>query len=132
MLQTRERLTQGSQEHTEELYTLPVSIEALQTAPAPAPEQRFLPTQTKPLNAAKPPDPVFKGVSKGGKLLKQEKKDIYATHSDRQRLGVKGVIADNAAMDLRDESLSPEWKKSIMPYPFWACSCRNCPGCPSL
>ncbi|MDR1246635.1 MAG: hypothetical protein LBK57_06345 [Clostridiales Family XIII bacterium] len=105
----KDSFMQGTQESVEELRTAPVLIETQQTAPA-APEQRFLPTQTKPLSATNPPDPVFKGVSKGGKLLKQEKKDIYATHSDRQRLGVKGVIADNAAMDLRNESLSPELK----------------------
>ncbi|MDR1246148.1 MAG: hypothetical protein LBK57_03870 [Clostridiales Family XIII bacterium] len=123
MQRTKESLTQDARESVEIRQTAPVSIdaqqetfmsvEARQTASAEARAPQFLPTQTRPLSAAPPPDPVFKGASKGGKLLKQKKEDIYATHSDRQRLGVKGVIADNAAIDLRSKTLTRELRRIL-------------------
>jgi hypothetical protein len=122
MQRTRERVAPGAPENEEMQRQAPVSIEGQQQAPvsieaerqAPAAEaQQFLPTQTRPLNDTNPPDPVFKGAAKGGKLLRQKKEDIYATHSDRQRLGVKGVVADNAAMDLRDKSLPRELRRIL-------------------
>jgi hypothetical protein len=121
MQRTRESVAPGAPENEEMQRQAPVSIEG-QQAPAsieaerqaPAAEaQQFSPTQTRPLNDTKPPDPVFKGAAKGGKLLKQKKEDIYATHSDRQRLGIKGVVADSAAMDLRDESLPRELRRIL-------------------
>jgi GNAT superfamily N-acetyltransferase len=70
-------------------------------------------TRIKPLSKKTLPRSAFKGMSKGGTLLGQSKKAIYAAHSDSRILGIKGVLLHNAVSDMRDKS-HPRKLRSIL------------------
>lgn len=98
----------------------------------PAPQ--FLPTTMRPLSADPPPAALSKsteaGASKGEsktkpkieqekaapvqeQLLRQDEKDIHETYSDQQRMGIKGVVSDNAVQDMLDPNLSSKFKSIL-------------------
>ncbi|MDR1293282.1 MAG: hypothetical protein LBJ91_07820, partial [Clostridiales Family XIII bacterium] len=113
----------------------PVSIEAQRKINDERETPQFLPTQIQPLSANEPPAQATKaakaGSSKGSKqnepapaqapapapveerILKQQRNEIYETHSDQQRMGIKSAILDNAAMDQLDKTLSSKFKNIV-------------------
>ncbi|MDR1604031.1 MAG: hypothetical protein LBS10_04475 [Gracilibacteraceae bacterium] len=109
----KEVAAQREQESAGTERMVPVAAEMQKEESARALTPQFLPTQTRALSTAPPPASLTKGVSKGGKILRLSKKEIYQTHFDTQRMGVRGAILENALLDRRDATLSKKLRNIV-------------------